>query len=214
MFVISGFVIGFVCLCISCDTNPGAPEILFSETFENGYDNTWDIGTHHTVTFPLLTSLTGGMPSASGTYACSLYNVNTVTDPLAQAVHCDLVSMSPQFIRFYVRAGQTGHLGAYIVFWEAGSPGTPGIYVSIAGNDYFFANSTQVTAQGAITANTWYKVELRRISFTDHTYDLYIDDVLVCPGQGFSATTNALSAVELYNWDADTQFYFDDILVY
>ena len=72
-------------------------------------------------------------------------------------------------------------------------------------------------AQGSVlslyNADTWYKIELKNIDYTNHTYDVYVDDAPAITGQTINNNADAFGAIALYNIDAGSQFYYDDILI-
>lgn len=188
--------------------------ILFYESFENKYDNTWNISSLYTLSFDQLSGLTDGNPSDDGSYAFNQYNTDANPgDLFNNSNYITLSNITPKYARYYVRAGQTDKIGGYVAFWGP-DPYPACVWVYMNNAPYFLANSQLVMNQGAYTANTWYKVELKDINFTDDTYDLYIDDTLVLENRAINGDATAFGAIALYNSDADSQFYYDDILIY
>ncbi|MBN2351646.1 MAG: hypothetical protein JXD23_03680 [Spirochaetales bacterium] len=187
------------------------PVTLFSETFENAYDIAWDTSSAlYTWSFPPLAGLTGGNPSGSGSYAFSQFNTNANGDLYTNSLkYFFTTDISPTYVRFYMRAAQTDKEGGYVALWG------PNPYV--AATWFFFGNNGQFYARGSVVgayaADTWYKIELKNIDYTNHTYDVYLDDALVISGQTINAAADAFGAIALYNIDAGSQFYYDDILI-
>jgi hypothetical protein len=117
--------------------------------------------------------------------------------------------ITPSYVRFYVRAGQTDKDGGYVSFW--GPDPWPGVvWFHFQDNGVMYANNQFL---GAYTANTWYKIEFRNINFTTDTYDVYVDDVLAIDDRAMNGAVDAFGAVAIYNIDAGSQFYYDDILI-
>jgi hypothetical protein len=197
-------------LLTSCPPGDTGPVILFSERFENGYDNTWTTTSAlYTWSFQALAGLTGGNPSSSGSYAYSQANTDANVDLFNDSRKYFFSDITPSYVRFYVRAGQTDKEGGYVSFW--GPNPWPGVvWFHFQGNGVMYANNQPL---GAYTANTWYKIEFRNIDFTTDTYDVYVDDVLAIDDRAMNGAVDAFGALAIYNIDAVSQFYYDDILI-
>jgi hypothetical protein len=92
------------------------------------------------------------------------------------------------------------------------------VLTSTSVNDYFFylyftSNNTIATSLGDVGAyvpNQWYHFEMRNISWTARTFDLYVDDALVRGSGHLYNPSGAVGRLDIYNWDAATA-YWDEI---
>jgi hypothetical protein len=79
-----------------------------------------------------------------------------------------------------------------------------------AGNIRFVAG---VSYDHPATLNTWYHLEMRNINWTNHTYDIYINNTLVYATFPFrSSSQNDISRIHLYNYNSGTSLW-DDIRI-
>jgi len=77
-------------------------------------------------------------------------------------------------------------------------------------------NFVVTTAAGPITlcpvaSNTWIYVEVKNINYTTHTYDVFIDGVLLGSKIGFAAAVPGVSTLDIYNQTGTDEAWWDAI---
>ncbi|MBP6455537.1 MAG: T9SS type A sorting domain-containing protein [Chitinophagaceae bacterium] len=132
----------------------------------------------------------------------------------------------------------TGHLGGIYASFTASTPTSMSWYMKPTGTaagNYVVTGNSAVTATNCIsfcynssntirfvasstysytipTLGVWYKIEMRNINWIAHTFDIYIDNVLMSTAFPFrNATQNDVSRIHLYNFTAGAVGYWDQI---
>ncbi len=119
------------------------------------------------------------------------------------------------YIGWWAKTSSNNNNCSYFVVGDASVSSNNGIVFSYFTNlgTLRFYNNTQ-NFEIATTANTWYHVELLNVNYTTHTYDLYINGVLMQSNYPFrSLTSSNVSQIHLYNFDPGSNGYYDEIIV-
>lgn len=174
------------------------PSIPFVEGFEHGLNKWVDLSTGGTVEATATESIVG---------AQSLHITGTGAGAGIQVDFTTLQEVN--VISYYVRvAGANGGL------FKAGN--------GHAGNNAVFSaeitggNFVVTTAAGSITlcpvaSNTWIHVEVKNINYTTHTYDVFVDGVLLGSKIGFAAAVPGVSTLDIYNQTGTDEAWWDAI---
>jgi subtilisin family serine protease/uncharacterized membrane protein len=147
--------------------------------------------------------------AGEGTYSFKYYG--QTANKLRAGIHQQIVPSQPDYLSFRVRSGSTSQSDAYVTI----------------GDDiddeaiFFFSNQVGFWSQtefpsGDITVpvdpDRWYHVECRNIDWGSRTFDYYIDGELIKSGLGFrSSTVQAISRINLFNFSAGSEAWWDDI---
>jgi SprB repeat/Secretion system C-terminal sorting domain len=119
------------------------------------------------------------------------------------------------YISWWAKTSTNNSNCSYVVVGDASISTNNGIvfsYFTSLGTLRFYNNT--LNFEIPTTANTWYHVELLNVNYTAHTYDLYINGVLMQSNYAFrSLTTSSISQIHLYNFDPGSNGYYDEIIV-
>ncbi len=179
---------------VACSMNLNAQCAgAFYDGFESGsYTPTWSIGAGLTSAAVTTTNPAVGTYRIEGTGGVSTHITGLSTS---------FTPATPNTISWWMCPQTTGSSHNYVVAGNASVSATNCIvfcYYQAAGVIRFVSSST---FDYAATLNTWYNVELRNINWTNHTFDIYINNVLMYTSFPFrSATQNDVSRVHLYNF--------------
>ncbi len=121
---------------------------------------------------------------------------------------------SPEYMGFWIRSGSAETNDAYFIvrdqnlneaiFFFAGEDGT------------FYCNlDTGGDASVPYEPNTWHFIEFRNIDLDDSTFDYWVDEELIKAEIRFryGETTHEFSRLELYNFDRDSEAWWDEIVL-
>ncbi len=165
----------------------------FYDGFESGsYTPTWTIGTGLTSGAVTNTNPYSGVYRLEGTGGTSthLTGFNTSFTPA-----------TPNYISWDVYPTGAGAAN-YMVAGDASLSATNCImfcYWQGGTNLRFVSSSTYIYT---CPPNAWYHIEMRNINWTLHTFDIWINGVLLSTGFPFRSTSvNAISRVSLYNFN-------------
>ena len=182
---------------------------LFYDGFESGsYAPTWTAGSA-----PITWSVGTSTPNpAAGTYRLQGTGGNSTH---LTGLSTTIASCTPSTISWYMYPN--GNLASnYVVGGDNSVTATNCAFFC-----YWVGASGQIRFISSVTAgytpatlNTWYLVEMRNINWSAHTFDIYIDNVLVYATFPFrSASVNSLTRLHLYNFNSGSSGYWDNITV-
>lgn len=136
--------------------------------------------------------------------------------------HSDGVSTTfthfqPSYIRWYVKSGEVEYSSSgYVVIGPQFNNGMNSLVLSyISSNKIWFAQDGVSSYTLPVQNDTWYKIELRNIDWTNRNYDLYIDDDLKKTSFRFrDQNVENVSSIKLYNYLGSATSNIDAISLY
>ncbi len=162
--------------------------------FESGsYSPTWTIGA----------GLTSGAVTTTNPYS-GLYRLEGTggTSSHLTGFNTTFAASTPSFMSWDVYPTGTG-ASNYMVAGDASLTANNCImfcYWQGGTNIRFVSSSTYIYT---CPPNAWYHIEMRNVNFTAHTFDIWINGVLVSTAFPFrSSTVNNVSRVSLYNFNS------------
>lgn len=180
--------------------------VLFSDDFEGStsIDPAWTLMGGYTRTI-----LTSGSPEGT----------NHLQQDGNSAHYSGMIgyftTSTPTYASWWVKSPAAAGNCGYVVMGDAGTTGNNGIifeYFTSVGTLRFYNNT--VNFEMPILYNTWYHVEMNNINFTTHTYDLWVNGILVQANYAFRSFGSVdVNQIHLYNYDASTSGSYDDIVV-
>lgn len=172
----------------------------FFDGFEVGNFNSWQIFGN------LSTQVVDTTNPASGVYCLSMVGGSSTSHGVRRTFNPSQIDYFSIKLRSTATSGNSNY--CYV-----GNNNNNYALVRIyyqSGNNYRVAGST---SYHHTTANNWTHFEFKRINYQTHTFDLFIDGVLVVSGMGFGSPTNSISEVSLFNGSSPYVSYFDDIQI-
>ena len=174
---------------------------LFSEDFEDGIIDGWNIGSG------TYTRKVDSTTAANG----SNRSLEMTGGELAHrnGIDVELPSIKPTYIGFHVRPGDTDKAdGYFLVLNDRGES----VIMFLARHTGFFQVNTDSTSYW-YDADTWYHIEFRDIDWDAHVFDYYVNGALRTSNMGMSnALSYEVSELSLYNYHNSTVRY-DEILL-
>ncbi len=191
---------------LACDwiASPAPP--LFGENFECGDYQGWQVVDGAS---PAVDSALGANGSSY-----SLRDDDSQGDQFSCLFHT-LSSLQPTSIRYFVRTSAAYQYSAFVSFNS--DPVTPDgnvvMYTALWQSGYHWAHGI---SDVAYAANTWYKIELRNINYSDRTFDFWVDGSEARTGLEFyySAAEGHIDRVDLYEFSTIATGYFDELIMY
>jgi hypothetical protein len=179
---------------------------LFYDGFESGsYTPTWSVGSAPTTWNVTTTNPAVGTYRVEGTGGSSTHLTGLSTT---------IASSTPSEMSWWIYPQGTVATN-YVVAGDNSVTATNCVmfcYWLGSSNVIRFVSSS--TYQYTATAGIWYHIEMRNINWTAHTFDIWINNVLVSTAFPFrSATQNSLTRIHLYNFNAGATASWDDIRV-
>ena len=177
----------------------------YVDNFETGNLSLWN-----TIGTTITTSTSNVMP-AEGLYSCKIDGGGA----FMQGISRSFTSIAPSTMSWYMKPTGTGQSN-YLVAGDASITASKSMvfcYWNGATNEIVFTGASLATTfKTTATVNAWHLIELKSINFTTHKYDIYVDGVLKQANFAFrNSTVNTLERVHLFNIDAGTTGYWDDI---
>jgi hypothetical protein len=179
---------------------------IFSDDFESGNVSKWTNGSGTYSTRAVTTT-----DPAAGTYACQITGGDN--NYWSHALYANFASSQPTEISWKLKIPDLSKIGGYVQIGNSSSDydllftyhlDNKGIRFFNFDEDYYFS----------ISANTWYKIEVKNINWTNKTFDIYIDGVLKHTSFGFINTdVTSVSQISLTNYSSGSTAYFDDIFI-
>lgn len=134
-----------------------------------------------------------------------------------QGISTSITAVQPNSLSWYIKP--TGTLQSnYLLAGDntlSASKNMVFCYWRGSTQEIVFTGATAATSySSAATPNVWHLIELKNISWTAKTFDIYIDGSLKQTGFAFRNTTvNNLSKFQLYNYDAGSVGNWDHIML-
>ncbi len=176
--------------------------VYFSDGFEDGDYNGWtSLGTG--------TKEVTNATAANGT-EYSFHEYNSPGGHDLGVVHY-LGSLQPKYVSVYIRSGSTSTSDAYFVPRSSFGSFPFWIYASESGQIRVGGNSWSIDA-GTYVAQVWYHAEFKNISWSDSTFDFYLDGNLIQSGLSLEGSSDVAS-IYLYNYDAGSEGWWDEIYI-
>ncbi|PLW95162.1 MAG: hypothetical protein C0592_00725 [Marinilabiliales bacterium] len=169
----------------------------FTESFENGIQK-WTDGT---------TGGTSEVTTAQAVVGFQSYHL-TGTATSSKLTNTFSNSIAASSIMFYVQA--SGSNGGNT---EIGNGTNYLFYGGINGGNYVVSDINGSYAVCPVTAGEWVKVEVKKINYTTHTYDLWINDSLRKSGLEFDAGISSVNQIDLFNTSTGDEAWWDAIYV-
>ena len=179
----------------------------FYDGFEDGSLAKWDNGAT-----PGLRETTTDNPGVGTT---SLHLKNTGADSHRNGVTRTFPSGSkPRHISFWIRTGSTTSHSGYFVLRDSYFFDDI-IWFFAEGNGRFYVNNdVGGDSSYAYQAQTWYRVEFRNLDWTTGRFDYHVNGALVKAAVPFrSYYRGQADSVNLYNFSAQSESWFDDIRI-
>jgi Zn-dependent metalloprotease len=177
----------------------------FYDGFESGNINGWN-----TVGGSYTNIVTTSSP-ASGSYSLSMTGGATSH---YNGIYNTFPTATPSSLSYKVKTTGSGITGLLVV-GDNNLVSNSGLAMTyFSGSVFYFYTTSTGSITTNILANQWYLVEFKNIDYTTKTFDYYFDGALISSNVQFrSPTTNNLSMVHLYGWDAGQTSFFDDIQI-
>lgn len=183
----------------------GASPYLFDEGFENGLGQ---FSVHPSASSGFSPfAVTGGGAIGNGYLFASSYSGYfyglTANIPLSQ----------PSEVSYYVKYNNTNDRYGYMAFGDGNTSSSNHLYYAQVYNNQLRVYTNSGSFYYPLSVAQWNLVELKNINWTNHTYDLHINNVLVGANRTFASPfCNQLTNAMIFN-DASYNFYYDAIRV-
>jgi subtilisin family serine protease len=194
-------------LRVSAEPVPGSPKPLpYADDFESGrWSDSWF--TSYGTGKAEVTSTTAG----EGTYSFHYYG--QTSGGHRKGIHQQFVPSRPDYLAFRVRAGSVSQSDAYVTIGDELNNEAIFFFSNQAGYWHQTEFPSGDVSQACDPAR-WYHVECRDIDWSSRTFDYYMDGELIKRGVGFrSPSVDSISRLNLYNFSADSEAWWDDIRV-
>ena len=122
-------------------------------------------------------------------------------------------AFQPKEISYWIKPTSQDGASNYLVIGEntVSNNGIIFFYFTSSGNFRFF-NGGGLNIP--VAADSWYKIELKDLDWTNRHFDIYIDDILIQSDFAFRASSNNVSEVHLYNLSSSSQIgQYDSIII-
>lgn len=168
------------------------------------------------------------LPSSGYTYAITsddpgqgLYSLNqNGTSAHHQGITHPLPEIKPEYIGYYVKVDSLAPTNmegtGYMVIGDQNTASNHGIIFCFFSEGGVIRVYDGLTAHESkpIEANRWYHVEFINIDWNTKTFDFYVDGELVSSNIRFrSQLTTSLTRINLYNFNLNSNAWYDDILI-
>lgn len=148
---------------------------------------------------------------AHGNYSLQVQNQN---GGLYSGAFRDFGASQPRHIAFDIRLPDVTHYAGYFVVTDPNGY-DPIFFLAMPGGTFLVNDSYYGDATVPYLPNTWYHVEFRNIDWSSKTFDYVVDGVLRKAGIPFryAYTAQSMSRVNVFNYDAGSTAWYDDIQV-
>ncbi len=175
----------------------------FYDDFETGsFNSPWLAGTGHTVTISNVTP-------AEGAFSMDMTGLSA----FYAGPNVQFTSSQPTSMEWWAKTNNVTAANGYFVVGDANIASNNGIvfcYFNATSSLRFF-NSAGYNY--AITANTWYHIELKNINWTAKTFDIYINNVIWQTAFAFrSPASTDMTQLQVFNLSSATSSY-DKIVI-
>lgn len=178
---------------------------VFVDNFESGATTVW------TAIGAVTTSATNVSP-ALGNFSGKIVGGGLGN---MQGVTTTVTASTPSVLSWYMKPTGTGQSNTLVAGDASITAARSMVFCYWLGstNEIVFTGSTAALSYKTIvTPGSWYLIELKNINFTTHKFDIYINGVLKQANFAFrSNLVNNISKFHLYNFDAGTTGYWDEI---
>jgi hypothetical protein len=201
----------------SKQTSSAAVITSFYENFEDGDISDWIKGisyTSYTFSFPNTSSITPIAGIIPTTAKCMNFNCSGSTPQQMEGIYKYIGEFRPSYISLYMRFNSS--LGMYNCFMlsKNHSYAERTIYINyssgppsnIVFNDMF---------SYPCSLNTWYFIELKNIDWTNHKYDVYINNLPAANGITIHSInySDSFNCIDIYHQSYPASGFIDDIMM-
>jgi hypothetical protein len=187
-------------------SSPNQDDFRFQENFEDGDFNGWQVAPQTAVRE--VTTAT----AANGT--AHSYHEENFTIGHLQGIYRLFPAEQPSYMSFYVRSASATTSAGYFAVFDAS--GRELIFFFASSSGRFYVNADVGGDESFVYAPlTWYHVEFRNIDYASKRFDYYVNGSLVKQGVPFRfpSIVQAVSRVDLYNFDSGSEAWWDEIVL-